>query len=303
MAFMMALLAFGMSSVCASTVSLSIRNLNEVPNNIIPNVEYLDLSGNNIQVIDENSFSQYLFLREVNLYDNWIQYIHEGSFSNNAYLTVLDLKSNPIKQLPTSFGLAGQSLQVLQLWDSLNDVSELPSNYFMMFPSLTSLTVGRAPNWQYRWDSAVLPDNLKTLNIAWANLNMFPPVPITVEDLNLRVNNIDYIPETRFTSLIHMITLKLDTNLLTTIPDLYDAPLVTLTLADNPLICNQSLCWIRMWPYLKTPLALDDVTCTLPGLTVPESLMSIHPVDILCYKGNLCSISRSVSNWLQNHNR
>ena len=80
-------------------------------------------------------------------------------------------------------------------------------------------------------------------------------------------------------------TLHLDRNQSTSVPDLYDHPLTALKLADNPLVCEKSLCWIRMWPRFKILILADNPTCASPSHFAGLSLMGISPVDLRCYMG------------------
>ena len=100
--------------------------------------------------------------------------------------------------------------------------------------------------------------------------------------LSVERNNLHQIPD--MSHLVGMKSLSLDDNNLNTIPDLYDLPLTTLTLHGDPLMCNQSLCWIRMLPLMKKILSIDDVRCDYTGQKM-MLLIEVHPSYIQCFKG------------------
>ena len=77
-------------------------------------------------------------------------------------------------------------------------------------------------------------------------------------------------------------------NNLTTLHDLYDLPLTAVKLARNPLLCDKSLCWLRMWCFVKPVLAELDSTsvkCASPEHLQEAVFVTVHPVDMECYNG------------------
>ena len=84
-------------------------------------------------------------------------------------------------------------------------------------------------------------------------------------------------------------TLLINNNQLNTIPDLYDTSLTILEMASNPLECNQSLCWIRMWwPWMRSGMLVwDKPKCASPSTVQGKELMDLRPTYLQCYKGKL----------------
>ena len=78
---------------------------------------------------------------------------------------------------------------------------------------------------------------------------------------------------------------RLEHNNLTTLPDLYNMRLEELTLEGNPLSCDQSLCWLRMWPWSKTLPTLDDALCSTPSQLSELKATRVHPTDLQCFDG------------------
>ena len=91
----------------------------------------------------------------------------------------------------------------------------------------------------------------------------------------------------------------LENNNLTTLPDLYNMRLETLMLEGNPLSCNQSLCWMRMWPWYKTLPTLDDAYCSTPSVMSDLKAVRVHPTQLQCFNG--MSIMKSSANVVSTH--
>ena len=94
-------------------------------------------------------------------------------------------------------------------------------------------------------------------------------------------NGIRYLPD--LSHLVSLEDLDIAKNALTSLPDLYHLPLTRVTWRDNPLICNTTLCWLRMWSSMKPGIMeLENGLCAAPKAI---SLMGVHPVDMKCYDG------------------
>ena len=79
--------------------------------------------------------------------------------------------------------------------------------------------------------------------------------------------------------------LYLHDNQLASPPDLYDMKIASLTLRGNSLVCDQRLCWLRMWPFDKSLTLLDKLYCAVPSFPNGYLVMDTHPVKLGCYKG------------------
>ena len=79
--------------------------------------------------------------------------------------------------------------------------------------------------------------------------------------------------------------LNLNSNNFSAIPDFHHLPLAYIGLFDNPLVCNHSLCWIRMYPWTKPQLNIDDARCSSPQFPQWILLTSINPVILDCQHG------------------
>ena len=98
-------------------------------------------------------------------------------------------------------------------------------------------------------------------------------------------NAITEIPRDQLVGNLELEILYLARNRISTIPDLYHLPLTDLYLAGNPLVCDNALCWIRMWPWMKPPLVTDAITCETPDSLQHALLMDINPITLTCQMG------------------
>ena len=162
-------------------------------------------------------------------------------------------------------------------------VFNLTGNKLSIMPNVSGLSSLRKLDLSGN-DLTVIPDN--TLN----GLNKLKLLVISE-------NHLTYVVD--MSHLTGLTNLWMNENSLRSIPDLFVLQLMSLYLGSNPLVCNQSLCWIRMMPLMSRILDVDDILCNYPGEQQSVSLMEVHPTDIDCYKGE--SANRKgpdVSIWL-----
>ena len=268
-------------------VDLTKQNLTDVPGDIDVNVTELDLSENEITNITNNSFVFYNQLIRISLHDNDLIIIEDGSFDHNAKLKYLDMSDNKIQQVPQSFGPATKSLEVVQLWAALDKGAVKKLNLKRMI-NLRWLNIGNIDH-QGMVDPAVLPNKLETVNLNAANVIVFPNfTKFTPNVSHISIGGNHYltrIPDSSLSGNLALKELNIHDNGLATLPDLYHLPLNKLSLQGNPLICNQSVCWIRMWSWMKTPLTLDTILCEAPESVQGKMLMETHPVASGCQNG------------------
>ena len=97
------------------TEVLSARGLTHVPKNLSENVVTLDLSVNNITVINIDDFRTLKQVKSIDLSYNQIQTLHARSFEHVCRLQELDLSYNNIVLLPHSIFSGNQNLKKLYL--------------------------------------------------------------------------------------------------------------------------------------------------------------------------------------------
>ncbi|XP_063802929.1 toll-like receptor 2 [Pseudophryne corroboree] len=116
------------------------NNLNDVPQNLSYNLEYLDLSYNTISEITTNSFSQYPYLQTLNLSFNNISSVEDASFQNNLGMRNLSLFNNSLVEIPSALTQL-ENLNVLDLSNNLYPYATL-GDMFYKLGNLQDLSIG-----------------------------------------------------------------------------------------------------------------------------------------------------------------
>ena len=135
---------------------------------------------------------------------------------------------------------------------------------------------------------AIYAPLLETINMGSCGLYSMSMENVTglteLRSLLLKSNKLTVIPNLSFMSKLENISLQ--HNQLTCVPDMYDLPLRKSKLAGNSLACNKSLCWIRMWPWMKTSsIPSDEPICAVPFEMAGIKLMEIDPAEMEYYTG------------------
>ena len=75
-------------------------------------------------------------------------------------------------------------------------------------------------------------------------------------------------------------------NRLLTLPDMLDFPaLEHIFFRNNPITCDQKMCWKRLWDRKRAPLRGDDVRCQMPPFLQGTKLSNVNPKVMGCYNG------------------
>ena len=268
-------------------IDKSSMGLASVPQNISIQVTSLNLNHNRIIRITNKSFAMFKELHTLKLVRNGLTYIENGSFDHNAKLEKISAAVNNIIQLPHSFGAAATSLRHLHLWCALRDPAVHKINFTEMI-NLNWLNIG-CSNLHGVFDASRLPRNLGNTCLNYGRLTQFPDFARhtpNIATIMTAGNAITEVPSDYIIGNTALKQLNLNNNKLSTIPDLYHLPLEGLTLYENHIVCNQSLCWIRMWPWMRTPTDItDDITCATPASLQGVLLMAINPITLGCHNG------------------
>ena len=273
----------------AVTFTMRGENLYEFPSGIPQSVEILDLKWNRIERISATDLSAFVELKCLGLDKNRITFLEDGCFDSNTHLEILQLSGNMIAHFPISFGPLVTSLKRLTLSGSITkNVSNL---------NLSSIS---RINWislrENNFDAmeidiiSLLPPNTQQIALDSCSMNRFPDFDTHIPGINgimLTENNLTKLSPAYFKNLKQLRILKLSRNNLKSIPDLYDlSSLTDLHLNGNPLVCNNALCWMIMWPYMRTSrLTLDAATCQSPYHLQDVLLTDLHPLNMHCYNG------------------
>ena len=249
-------------------------------------------------------------------------YVKNGTFYLLWKLENIDFSYNNIIEFPENFGLASDSINKLNMWRSLEiHVSNLAPFYFRNFSKLTHLNLGRTDVTPF--DPRILPisltsiilnyvsslrtfpnftgrtPNLQHISIVACNIQEIPPENIqnmNIISLNIGRNRLTSIPD--YDAYPYIANLGINNNRLTTIPDFYNTTLTKLSLSDNPLVCDNALCWIRMRPwFFDSPILTDTPICASPAIVTGTPLMEVRPVHMECFKGK--PINRQQSYWVR----
>ena len=267
-------------SVCFFTsaiyVAKSNMGLTSVPQNISIQATYLHLGGNKISRITNMSFVLFKELTMLKLSGNGLTHIENGTFDHNAKLEKIYAKSNNIRQLPHSFGSAATRLRILDLWCALRDLPIGSMNFTEMI-RLKWLNI-ECRNLHGVFHVSRLPRELETIGLYFARLTQFPDFARytpSIAKIMVSGNRITEVPSEHIVESSTLKQVNLVSNRLSTVPDFYHLPLRGLPVSRNPIVCDQSLCWIHMWPWMKTPANIDrNIKCATPNF-----LQSVMLVD------------------------
>ena len=276
----------------SSRVVYDEMNLTSIPIASEPECTDLVINDNNIPSLVENAFISYPKLVMLRLDSNKIRNVLDGVFNGVFALRELSMMYNDIVYLPSTLGPPTTSLTNLNLWSAFRYGVRPPIShpFFTAFVSLKTLNLGDTSHG--RFNASLLPKNLTYINFAYARLVEFPDFSShapNLKEIKVYENPFQEIPRVYLMGMLHIRDLDIADNLLTTVPDLYHIDFKEFRVAGNPLECNQSLCWIRMWPWMKSPVLMDTPTCETPVSLHGKPLMEIAPTALQCYKGEWMS--------------
>ena len=286
-------------------LDLSSQNLIKIPNTTVipPTVTILILNYNDIERIFADDLTLYTDLLQLRMIDTGLRVIEDGAFDSNNKLEHLNCQNNMhlLEYLPSSFGPLKLSLTFLHLWASLQ--MNVANFNFRELHALRWLNIGASS--KRGLDPSKLPRSLLVLYLNYNALYNFPnfaPHTPNLTELYAPDTRVSDIPDEFIIGLTKLKRLDLGGNHLRTLPDLYHLPLVNLGLRGNPLNCNRSLCWVRMWNYKKSPaLKVEDAVCKYPLALAGTQLMQVNPVRLGCFQGEIMHTLSSQLNYFHSH--
>ncbi|XP_013788142.1 slit homolog 3 protein-like [Limulus polyphemus] len=184
------------------------------------NLEYLDMTNNQLVALGRNNFKLQRKLRILLLGHNMISSLYHSTFNGLNGLQILKLTKNFIRDLPGGVFTDLVSLEVLDL--SGNNIATISKDAFMGLESLKILLLkdnklGHVPTSSFRTISHLLSIDL--------GLNNFPSLPddsfvylVNLEKLKLDSCRIHEIHENTFRGLTKLIYLFLQDNILNSVP-------------------------------------------------------------------------------------
>ena len=195
----------------------------------------------------------------------------------------------------TNFPNFSHCLELVHLTMSKNELTNIPREHIMGLLKTKYMDLG---------DNAinVMPDisNLTTLETFKIGFNQIPEIPhqyitglVNMKYFDCQNNDIIILPD--ISELFPQLQeLYVQGNLLTILPDLYEMISLGMVYAtDNPYVCNQSLCWLRMLSWMRPSVTMlqDDPICEEPHLAAGTRVVRYHPSSMECYKGMNVSVT------------
>ncbi|XP_068999240.1 trophoblast glycoprotein-like [Embiotoca jacksoni] len=238
---------------CVSTALLT------VPQDIPVNARTVIVTGNNIQHIGPDSFTELENVTNIILSNNRITEMASHTFSVLVNLRFLDLSGNQLALIhPEALSIPDSPLQELNLSRSLNN-----------FTALTDLTTA------LRWGGlgGLLCLDLSGNNLALLPLRMFSHLP-NLQQLLLTNNSLVAVYSGTFSGLNHLQMLDLTHNTFRTfradaLQELEKLGDVRILLGNNPYTCSCEIHNFVAWlNKTRAQVDVDAVRCASPdGLT------------------------------------
>ena len=178
-----------------------------------PELEYLDLSYNELEVIGDGTFNQQTMLKK------------------------LKLRHNRIRQLPTSFGLSTRRLEVLDIYAGFTTTTIFQRPYFADFISLSNLELG-SPGKELFLDTSILPRSMLFLHMHYGIMTTLPNFSYTPNLIQFKVYNLEleHIPQQHIDALFDVKFIHLAINKLALMPNFSHMAFIRqLYLYDNRL--------------------------------------------------------------------
>ncbi|XP_009995032.1 PREDICTED: leucine-rich repeat-containing protein 32 [Chaetura pelagica] len=193
------------------------KDLQQIPHELQPNVNKLDLSGNLIRSIPEMPLSFHTSLHCLDLSSNQISFIAPGVFAHMTSLLEINLANNHLYELAQN-GTEGLGL--------LPKVEILDLSHNSLYNEMVEYFIKQAPALRYLY----LADN----SIIMISHKMFQGSPSLVE-IDLQSNIIMEIEEGAFETLMNLSKLNLSMNSITCISDFNLRQLEILDLSRNSI--------------------------------------------------------------------
>ena len=286
-----------------------------VPQDVNVNAQDFNLAKNNIEEIDNSSFTRYTNMSILNLDRNPLKIIGENTFAQNIYFWKFSCVECNIQRLPENFGCCVPKLRSMHLKKGIDTgvattIFKYP--YFEAFTSLGFLGLAKIPLKNAK--IIKLPPSLRYFAMSSCGLTAFPNLtlyPLLVQ-INIMGNpEIRHIPDdvwghitynlkefygsntglstaVDFTLKPNLKKIHISHNHLETVPDLLDMPFLTeLNIGYNSrMACDRRMCWRRLWDRMRAPLAgSDDVKCRQPSELSGYKLSKVNPKVMGCVEG------------------
>ncbi|CAH2088223.1 unnamed protein product [Euphydryas editha] len=209
------------------------------------NIEYIDLSRNEIKRTEHGLFARLTRLRHLNLSRNHIEDIPRFTFADLYSLDVLDVSHNRLHVIP--FQVFGPMTELQYLDISYNKIATFLDYYFKPNRQLRTLFLNNNSLVKITSNALVNLKELETLDISSNNLDNIPKAIFDnleqLRDLNLSYNNFQNISQEAFKNLIKLKSLNMGGNRLKALPPMlfqHNENLITLYLEHTEISVLQN---------------------------------------------------------------
>lgn len=303
---------FFIATAYSLTINRAHSRLTSIPSNLDTTVTILLLDHNSIARLEQGDFDPYLMLVELNLNQNGVSFVHEQAFMYNDKLHTLLMDDHRLVQVSHNFASLQPNIRVLELANAFGPVGEHTMTYVNIenYPRLErficdrliieNFSIGNLPSLQTLQVTysrlTEFPDHLsESPNLTRLNIhsNLYSTIPghalsglTKLRNLQLHDGELTTLPD--MPDLFSLEQLWVHNNRLTTLPDLYYASgMVHIVLRNNPYVCDEAMCWVRMWNLARPDNAIDlrNVECSNPAEFAGILLEQVSPVTMKCYQG------------------
>ena len=225
--------------------------------------EVFRMEHNNVEFIPQDHIDGLTELRK--LWAGWNRIRNFPNFSHCIEMTILSLPNNEILYISRDHIEGLES--IIEMDFENNQLTDMP--HISHLDTLEKFLIGF--------------NQIKTI-----------PAQFIVGLPNLKIfacndNNITFLPNISL-FVPNLRELYVQGNRLQTLPDLYDVmSLLILEAADNPFLCNSSLCWLRMLSWMRplNTMLRDQPVCKGPANLANVSVTRAHPTLLQCYEGKI----------------
>jgi len=180
----------------------------------LTDLQYLLLSGNEINIIDSNAFKDNNKLLYLDLSHNYIKYLYPMTFANLKNLKTLDLGINQLQDVPQ----ISSEIAINTLYINNNNIKKIMSRAFVQMTKLVKLS-------------------LRGNQIDEIDVKAFADVP-ALQELDLSRNMLSFLPQGWTEFLVSLKYLNLNNNKFTLLESLSltnKLPLIEVYLMNNTL--------------------------------------------------------------------
>lgn len=211
----------------------------------LSNIEYIDLSRNEIKRTEHGLFARLSRLKHLNLSRNHIEDIPRFTFADLYNLDVLDVSHNRLQAIP--FQVFGPMTRLQYLDISYNKIATFFDYYFKPNRQLKTLFLNNNSLVKITSNALVNLKELETLDISSNILDTIPKAIFDnleqLRDLNLSYNNFQNISQDAFKNLINLKSLNMGGNRLKALPPMlfqHNENLITFYLENTEITVLQN---------------------------------------------------------------